>query len=200
VNAHLRIVAILAVLLAFAVFGQAALCQSRTDNFVGKSFDKSSQSSPSESPGQEFQFPTIKVIGGMGLVTCLMAVFYFGAKKIFPQYFSKPKSIKNLRIVETLALGDRRSIALIEVGESIFLIGNTPQQINLVAALPDGFSLASEPEPAVTAAKSSHSKEAAMPFRNMFEVEKSRLQKNDGPLSDDLRIKMRQLREALERP
>jgi flagellar biosynthetic protein FliO len=183
-----------------AVFGQAALCQSRTDNFVGKSFDKSSQSSPSESPGQEFQFPTIKVIGGMGLVTCLMAVVYFGAKKIFPQYFSKPKSMKNLRIVETLALGDRRSVALIEVGESVFLIGNTPQQINLVAALPDGFSLASESEPAIAAAKGSYAKEAAMPFRNLFEVEKSRLQKNDSPLSDDLRIKMRQLREALERP
>jgi flagellar biogenesis protein FliO len=187
-------------LISPAFFGHAALCQNRADNFVGKSLEKSNQSPASELPGQEFQFPTFKVIGGMGLVTCLMAVVYFGAKKIFPQYFSKPRSVKNLRIVETLALGDRRSVALIEVGASKFLIGNTPQQINLVAALPDDFALVSEPEISGAMARSSSSKETAMPFRNLFEVEKTKIQKNDNILSDDLRTKMRQLREALERP
>jgi flagellar biosynthetic protein FliO len=199
VNAHFRSVIILAVLLMLTVFSQAALCQNHADSYAGKSLENKSQSSLPELPQQEFQFPTIKVIGGMGLVLCLMGTVYFGAKKIFPQYFSKPKSMKNLRIVETLALGDRRSIALIEVGESKFLIGNTPQQINLVATLPESFSLA-EPESLTAPLKSYSPKEAATPFRNLFEVEKTRIQKNDNILSDDLRSKMRQLREALERP
>jgi len=97
-------------------------------------------------------------------------------------------------------MGDRRSVSMIEVGNSRYLIGNTPHQINLLAALPDPISLVSEPDTLPATAKSAARKESMSSFRNLFEVEKKRSTQYAGnPLPEDIRTKMRQLREALER-
>jgi flagellar biosynthetic protein FliO len=149
----------------------------------------------------DMQFPVLRTIGGMGLVVFLMAGAFFGAKKFAPRYFNKPASQRNLKIVETLGMGDRRSISLIEVGGARFLVGNTPQQINLLATLSEPVSLVSEPETAeTTTPKAPVKKGSGAPFRNLFEIEKGRPTQNAAhPLPDDLRVKMRQLRDALER-
>jgi flagellar biosynthetic protein FliO len=146
------------------------------------------------------QSSVLRAVGGLGLVVFLMIGTFFAAKKYAPRYFSKPASQKNLKILETLAMGDRRSISLIEVGGSRFLVGNTPQQINLLATLPEPVSLVSEPDEAVPVPKTINKKGSGVPFRSLFEVEKSRpAQRAGNPLPDDLRVKMRQLRDALER-
>jgi flagellar biosynthetic protein FliO len=148
----------------------------------------------------DMQFPVTRTLGGIGLVLCIMVVVYFAAKKIAPRYFHRPASDRNLKIVETLSMGDRRSISLIEVASNRFLIGNTPQQINLLAALPEPVSLVSEPEAASVTPMNIKRQESRVPFRNLFEVEKSRpMQYAANPLPEDLRVKMRQLRNALER-
>jgi flagellar biosynthetic protein FliO len=148
----------------------------------------------------ETQSSVLRAVGGLGLVVFLMIGTFFAAKKYAPRYFSKPASQKNLKILETLSMGDRRSISLIEVGGSRLLVGNTPQQINLLAALPEPVSLVSEPEETVPVSKATNTKGSGVPFRNLFEVEKSRPTQRAGhPLPDDLRVKMRQLRDALER-
>ena len=71
----------------------------------------------SEASDESFQFPLYRTVGGMGLVLCLMIALYFGARKFFPQYFRKADSEQNLKVLETLSMGDRRSIALIQVAD-----------------------------------------------------------------------------------
>ena len=145
-------------------------------------------------------FSMIRTIGGLGLVICLILAGFFAAKKIAPRYFAKSASERNLKVIETLSMGDRRSVSMIEVGNSRYLIGNTPHQINLLAALPDPISLVSEPDTLPATAKSVARKESMSSFRNLFEVEKKRSTQYAGnPLPEDIRTKMRQLREALER-
>ncbi len=148
----------------------------------------------------ETQFPIARTIGGLGLVVCVMIGAYFAARKFAPRYFTKAGSDRNLKVIETLAMGDRRSISLIEVANNRFLVGNTPHQINLLAALPEPVSLLSEPETMPVNQKEIKREESRSPFRNLFEVEKKRPARYIGhPLPEDIRTKMRQLREALER-
>lgn len=150
----------------------------------------------------DLQFPVLRTLGGMGVVVSLIAAAYFAARKYAPKYFGKTMGEKNLRIVESLSMGDRRSVSLIEVANQRFLIGHTPHQINLLATLPDSVSLVSEPEEqAADSPSPTLRKEPRAPFRRLFEVEKKRPVKSAAhPIPDDIRTKMRQLREALERP
>jgi len=148
----------------------------------------------------EMNFPIMRTVGGLGLVLCLMIAAYFAARKFAPRYFTRGASDKNLRLIETLAMGDKRSISLIEVANSRFLIGNTPHQINLLAALPEPVSLVSEPDALPLKPNDTIREESHTHFRNLFEVEKRRSSQHMGhPLPEDIRTKMRQLREALER-
>jgi flagellar biogenesis protein FliO len=195
----------LAALFVVPAFGQntAALVQSPTT-------DQVSDSQTVEPPSQTFQvekteepasgYSMFRAVGGLGLVIFLMIAGYFGIKKLAPRYFAKGASERNLKIIETLSMGDKRSISMIEVGNSRFLVGNTAHQISLLGTLPGSFSTISEPETLPEAAKGSSKKDSTVPFRSLFEVEKKRpVQNTVHPLSDDIRIKMRQLREALER-
>jgi flagellar biosynthetic protein FliO len=148
----------------------------------------------------EMHFPVLRTLGGLGLVVCAMIAVYFAAKKFAPRYFAKAGSERNLKVIETLAMGDHRSISLIEVGDNRFLVGNTPHQINLLAALPEPISLVSEPNTLPANPKDTLQNESRASFRNLFEVEKKRSsQYMQNPLPEDIRTKMRQLREALER-
>jgi flagellar biosynthetic protein FliO len=151
-------------------------------------------------PMEEYSFPILKTIGGLGMVLSLIVAGYFGLKKLAPQYFAKYSSEKNLKVIETLSMGDRRSISIIQVANSRYLVGNTAQQINLLTTLPEAFSLVSEPESPQVEVKKESKKENKTPFRHLFEAEKSRPARQTGnALPEDLRTKMRQLREALER-
>jgi flagellar biogenesis protein FliO len=153
-----------------------------------------------ETQDSSLAFPVFRTIGGLGVVLCLMVGGYFAAKKFAPRYFSKSITDRNLKLIETLSMGDKRSISMIEVGNSRYLIGNTAHQINLLAILPEGFSTISEPDKQTTASKDLITNEASQPFRNLFESEKMRPAQYAGnPLPDHIRMKMRQLRASLER-
>jgi len=147
------------------------------------------------------QLSMFRAFGGMGLVLCLLLGAYFGIRKFAPGYFPKMASDgKNLKIVESLGMGDRRTIALVEVGNKRFLIGSTPQQINLLTVLPEHFSLVAENND-VKETKSLKVKEEgeSYAFRDLFEAGKKRPVKySEHVLPDEVRQKMRQLREALE--
>lgn len=145
-------------------------------------------------------FSVLRTVGGLGLVLTLIAGGYFGVRKFAPQYFAKSPSGQAMKVIETLPMGDRRSISLIEVANNRFLVGNTPQQINLIFAMPDSLSLVSESEAMPSMAKPAPAKESGLQFRRMYDVEKGRTARRaSNPLPDDLRMKMRQLRRALER-
>lgn len=151
-----------------------------------------------EAPASSYAM--FRAAGGLGLVTFLMIAGYFAAKKLAPRYFSKARAERNLKIIETLSMGDKRSISMVEMGNCRFLVGNTAQQISLLLTLPDPVSIVSESETLQESHKGSSKKDSPIPFKSLFEVEKKRnVQQITHPLPDDVRIKMRQLREALER-
>jgi len=143
------------------------------------------------------QFPVWRTVGGMGLVLCLLVGAYFGIRKFAPGYFPKTSpGGKNLKVVESIGMGDRRSIALVEAGGKRFLIGSTPQQINLLTTLPEHFSLVAEDSEANDTKKEVTERQT---FRNMFEMGKKQPVRNSGNvLPDEIRQKMRRLHEALE--
>ena len=151
-----------------------------------------------ESPRIGFSY--IRAAGGMGLVLCLIIGIYVGVKKFAPRFLAKGVSDKNLKLIETLSMGDRRSVSLIEVASQRYLVGNTPNQISLIAALPEALSVVSQPEEAPPKPKEKPKYDPRSPFRSLFEAEKTQSpQIKANPLPEDIRTKMRQLRDALER-
>jgi flagellar biosynthetic protein FliO len=162
------------------------------------------QKAPDPAPGgletAGIQFPMLRTVGALGLVVCLMAGFYFAAKKYAPQFFTKNASAKNMKVIETLSMGDKRSLSLIEVGDNRFLVGNTPHQINLLAALPNPLSMIPEPDSMRAVPQRSPRNESGTQFRNLYEIErKNPPRQTFNSLPEDIRAKMRQLRASLER-
>ena len=147
------------------------------------------------------QLSMLRAFGGMGLVLCLLAGAYFGIRKLAPAYFPKMSPDgKNLKIVESLGMGDRRSIALVEVGGKRFLIGSTPQQINLLTVLPEHFSSATENNEISDVRVVKFNEEGEKnAFRNLLEVGKKRPSRQSASvISEEVRQKMHRLREAME--
>ena len=177
---------------------QTTVTSTDSDAPVAESPVLASPVEKAEEPGAGYSM--FRAIGGLGLVTFLLIAGYFAARKFTPRYFSKSASDKSLRIIETLSMGDKRSISMIQVGNSRFLVGNTAHQINLLTGLPESISMISEPEALSENPKASSKKESMIPFKKLFEIEKKRpTQFATNPLPEDIRNKMRQLREALER-
>ncbi len=138
-----------------------------------------------------------RTIGGLGLVISFILIGYLIVRRFGPRYLRRPSDQKSLRIIETLPMGEKRSIALIQFGVQQLLIGNTAGEITLllqVPAAPDR-TRAVEPKDEGKAATGT-----VAGFRRLYEVEK-----NVAPppparaIPPDLREKMRQLREALEK-
>ena len=185
---------------AFPFSGRAAFASSQ-DEFIAAGIANSATAAV-EAPADRLSFPALQIVGGLGLVLSLIVIAYIAAKKFAPQYFSKLPSERNVRVIETLPMGEKRSISLIQVEDRRFLVGNTPHQITLLAPLSDPIPLVSEPEALPAAPRSLMKKERTNPFQNLFEVEKNRSSPYSGKpkvIPEDIRTKMRQLREALER-
>ncbi len=145
------------------------------------------------------EFSLLKAAGGFGLVLSLIALGYLGARKYFPQYFMRQASERNLKLIETLTIGEKRSVAVIEFDSQRFIIGNTPNQITLLATLPGKVAPAEAPRPANTPSfQLSKAKVTSDTFRSLYEVEKTNGMGNRKPIPPDIRAKMRQLRESLE--
>jgi len=148
-------------------------------------------------PAPSSDFSLIRTIGALGLVISLIVIGFWGARRYAPHLFNRQPGEHRMKVVETLPMGDKRSIALVQVDDSYFLVGNTSSQISLLARLPWEFSLglehgASSAEPASATGFRDSS-------RKLYEVEKRPPSSNKPkPIPPDVRAKMRQLREALE--
>jgi flagellar biosynthetic protein FliO len=160
-----------------------------------------SSAAPVAQPAEDAEggsgFSFLKVVGGLGLVLGVIVSGTFAIRRFAPQYFAKKASDKSLKLVESLAMGERRSIAIIEVEDKRFLVGNTPNQITLLASLGDGASFLTGHElaPAPLAPPA-----PGASFKNLYEFEKKgqSLGKMKA-IPPDIRAKMRQLRESLDR-
>ncbi len=144
-------------------------------------------------PNEADRFSLVRTFGGLGLVISLILTGYVVIRRFGPRYLRRSSDQKSLRIVETLALGEKRSIALVQFGVQQLLIGNTASQVTLLLQLPPAPDrvLAVEPMNEAKAAPG-----AVAGFRRLHEVEKNAAPPRQIP--PDLREKMRQLREALE--
>ena len=181
-----------------AVPDQAPPVNQGTEASIAETTPQEFQAEKTEEPAPSYSM--FRAVGGLGLVTFLMIAAYFAVRRFGPRCFAKGAPGRNLKVVETLSMGDKRSISMIQLGNSRFLIGNTAQQINLLMTLPDSVSLISESEALAETPKIPSKKDSTIPFKRLLEVEKNRpAQCAAHPLPEDIRTKMRQLREALER-
>jgi flagellar biogenesis protein FliO len=140
-----------------------------------------------------------KMIGSVGLIICMILAGYVLFKKFGPQYMAKKPGDRNLRLLETLAMGEKRSLSIVLAGGQKFLLASTPGQITMLTALPaaaGGFSL----DEGAVAAPSANSVLTGS-FRTMYEQEKKSPGIRPAPLKalpPDIRGKMQELRKALE--
>jgi flagellar biosynthetic protein FliO len=77
----------------------------------------------------------LRMIFALFIVAALGFAAIFLSKKIFPRINNLPG--KKIRITETVYLGPRRSVHLLEIGQKKFLIGCTNENINTLADLTD---------------------------------------------------------------
>lgn len=139
----------------------------------------------------------VKLVGSVGLIVCLILAGFVLVRRYAPQYLIKNTGARSLKLIETLSIGDRRSIAIVQAGTQRFLIANATGQITLLTALPDSGAVA----------KTSEIEHAGPPdpfsdsFRNVYEQEKrvSHIRPAPArPIPPDIRGKMQELRKALE--
>ena len=144
-------------------------------------------------------FPVLKAVGGFGLVVSLILACFLLFRRFAPQYLNKRSGERMLKLIETLPMGEKRSIALVQAGARKYLIASTPGQISMLATYHDSVALPTA-ETDLPAAK----EPPAIPqanFRNLYELEKkvpvSRPAAREA-LPPDIRGKMQELRRALE--
>jgi flagellar biosynthetic protein FliO len=75
------------------------------------------------------------------LIVLSIGAFYV-SKRLLPKLSNRPS--KEIRIVETVHLGPRKAVHLIEVGNRRFLIGSTNENIRKLAEVTAGFPDLSE--------------------------------------------------------
>jgi len=158
---------------------------------------QTSQSAPS-TEWVDLAFPLIKIVGGFGLVLSLILAGFILFRRFAPQYMRKRTQERFLRLLETLPMGEKRSIVLVQAGMHKLLLASTAGQITLLTSLADAAGPASQ-----TGAEAESDSPAAAPgdFKNLYEMEKrlSPVRPAVRPaLPPDIRGKMRELRKALE--
>ena len=103
----------------------------RDPNFAGKT--------SYELGRQEFFVRTMLAVV---FVIVLGAAAIYVSKRLLPKIANRPS--KEIRIVETVHLGPRKAVHLIEVGKRRFLIGSTNENIRKLAEVTAGFPDLSE--------------------------------------------------------
>ena len=113
-----------------------------TDNEEG--FEKESGfsggSSYPSSPGEFLLRAILAII----FVVVLGAAAIYVSKKLLPQIARAPG--KEIRIVETVHLGPRRAVHLIDIGHRRFLIGSTNENVTRLADMTEDWTGLSEQE------------------------------------------------------
>jgi len=147
-------------------------------------------------------FPVFRTLGGQVLVLSFILGGFVVAKRFAPQYFKASPRDRILRVVETLPMGDKRSLAVVQVGDRRYLVGNTTQQISILTNLGEVLDDREEFEPPSESRDPLPGKMRGglSSFRGLYEKEKSgrAAVRQVRPIPAELRAKMRRLRDSLE--
>jgi flagellar biosynthetic protein FliO len=144
-------------------------------------------------------FPFIRTVGGVGLVLSLIVAATLAFRKYAPQYFVKRPAERALRLIETLSMGEKRSVALVQVGGQQYLVGNTPHQISLLAVLRESAQPAEQTGVEPGSVTSSSKKSGLLKLYRSEKRKSRRKATGASMLPADIRGKMQELRQALER-
>ena len=75
------------------------------------------------------------LIFGLILFAGILYLAYISTKFIGKRYMLSGKGGRNLKILETVSVGRDMTMAIARAGERIFLVGITPDRINLISEL-----------------------------------------------------------------
>jgi flagellar biosynthetic protein FliO len=125
--------------------GGALAIHSAQPNTAGKENTSScsllalAENEPNFSPAADDMLDTkelfFKMLFAVLLVIVLGAAAIYISKKVLPQLTNLPG--KKIRVIETLALGQRKTVHLLEVDNRRFLIGCTADSITKLADMTD---------------------------------------------------------------
>lgn len=140
-----------------------------------------------------------KTVGSVGVIICLILGGYLLFRKFAPQYMTKRPNERDIRLIETLPMGEKRSIVMVQAGAQRFLLACTPGQITLLTALNAGTGSAAAGATNILESQAA----TAYPsnFRSFYEQEKKASPARPSvvkALPPDIRGKMLELRKALE--
>lgn len=71
-------------------------------------------------------------MGALLLVLSFILLLSYLLKRFMPGKFGPLSHKKHLRILENVALGDKRSVLLVQAGPQVLLLGNTSSQITVL--------------------------------------------------------------------
>lgn len=77
----------------------------------------------------------LTVIFVLAMFVGILYLTYVATKFIGKRYSVSGKSFKNLKIVETVAIGADRQLVIIKTADKYLLLGSTAQQISLICEL-----------------------------------------------------------------
>ena len=86
-------------------------------------------------PETDFTMALIKMLGGLALVLALMVGAYWLTRRFLPQAGGAGGG--RMRLVGRLALGPRKSVALVAVAGRVLVLGVGQDQVNLLTTLDD---------------------------------------------------------------
>ncbi len=140
-----------------------------------------------------------RTIGSVGLILCLIVGGYMLFRRFAPQYVTRHSGERDIRLVETLPLGEKRSVVVVQAGAQRFLLACTPGQITLLTALNASGETATAGGNDIVEAQAA----AVFPgnFKSLYEQEKKAPPPRPSALKalpPDIRGKMSELRKALE--
>lgn len=77
----------------------------------------------------------LSIIGTIVLMIGVFAAAYFVSKYVGKHYKPRYGASKNITVIDSTAVGKDRSILLVKVGEKVFLIGSTPNELTYLSEL-----------------------------------------------------------------
>ena len=81
---------------------------------------------------ENYAIVLLRITGYLVLITALILCAAWAVRKIGVAGVAKVRGGNNMDIIETLYLGQNRGTALVRVGDSVYLIGHTPDNIVLL--------------------------------------------------------------------
>ncbi len=115
---------------------------SGTDAQTRSLFERDPNFATESSYGLSRQELFVRTMLAVVFVIVLGAAAIYVSKRLLPKIANRPA--KEIRIVETVHLGPRRAVHLVQVGNRRFLIGSTNENIRKLAEVTAGFPDLSE--------------------------------------------------------